>query len=803
MEKKTLSLKPGAITVGPITPRSSRGRKKALTEVVVDSTNRRRVSAQKPPVKLVKPTPETVVEPPAVAEVSRADAKLRAVKVFTQQETARLRQAEEELRRRKELEAAPPPAEPAAEPVAEPEPETVAAEPAAKPEKPPAAPAQSVPPKRPERKRREAANEQRPGGKTQVERRRRSKINVARALNDDDVQQRSHAAYLRSQERKKRKAMTAEIVREKIVRDVQLPESIIVQELANRMAERVADVVKVLMQNGVRVSQNQAIDADTAELIVAEFGHKAVRVSAADVEDVIETKEDSAEDLEPRSPVVSVMGHVDHGKTSLLDAIRKTNVATGEAGGITQHIGAYRVRLDDGKLLTFLDTPGHAAFTAMRARGAHVTDIVILVVAADDAVMPQTVEAINHAQAAGVPIIVAINKCDLPGADPTAVRNDLLRHNVIVEAHSGDVLDVEISAVTGQGLDQLLEAIGLQSELLELKANPNRAAEGAVIESSLDVGRGPVATILVQKGTLRRGDVFVAGEQWGKVRALVDDDGKQADRAGPSTPVEVLGLNGTPLAGDILNVVETEAQAREISRYRQSISKERRRADASVVSLDQLMKIRDGTETKTVTNLQLVVKADVQGSAEAIVQAVEKLGNDEVKVRVLHAGVGAITETDVSLAEASEAHIVGFNVRANAPARSAANQKGMEIRYYSVIYSLVDDIRAAASSLLTAEVRETFIGMAEILEVFKITGAGFVAGCRVTDGLVRRSAGVRLLRDDIVIHEGQLKTLKRFKDDVNEVMSGQECGMAFENYANIRKGDYIEVFEREEIQRTL
>ena len=804
MEKKTLSLKPGAITVGPITPRSPRGRKKALTEVVVDPTNRRRVGAQKPPVKLVKPTPGPVSEQPAAAEVSRADAKLRAVQVFTQQEIARLRQAEEELRRREQIETPPPPApEPVAEPAAEPEPDAAVAEPVATPEKPPAPPARPAPAKRPERKRREAANEQRPGGKTQVERRRRSKINVARALSEDDVQQRSHAAYLRSQERKKRKAMAAEIVREKIVRDVQLPESIIVQELANRMAERVADVVKVLMQNGVRVSQNQAIDADTAELIIAEFGHKAVRVSAADVEDVIETKEDSAEELEPRSPVISVMGHVDHGKTSLLDAIRKTNVAAGEAGGITQHIGAYRVHLDDGRLLTFLDTPGHAAFTAMRARGAQVTDIVILVVAADDAVMPQTVEAINHAQAAGVPIIVAINKCDLPAADPNAVRNELLRHNVIVEAHSGDVLDVEISAVTGQGLDQLLEAIGLQAELLELRANPNRAAEGAVIESSLDVGRGPVATILVQKGTLRRGDVFVAGEQWGKVRALVDDAGKQCDRAGPSTPVEVLGLNGTPLAGDILNVVETESQAREISRYRQSISKEKRIAATSVVSLDQLMKIHDGADTKKVTNLQLVVKADVQGSAEAIVQAVEKLGNDEVRVRVLHSGVGAITETDVSLAEASEAHIIGFNVRANAPARSAANQKGMEIRYYSVIYSLVDDIRAAASSLLAAEVKETFIGTAEILEVFKITGSGMVAGCRVTDGSVRRSAGVRLLRDNIVIHEGRLKTLKRFKDEVNEVVSGQECGMAFENYANFRKGDFIEVFEREEIQRSL
>jgi translation initiation factor IF-2 len=589
--------------------------------------------------------------------------------------------------------------------------------------------------------------------------------------------------------------------REKIVREVQLPETIVVSELANRMAERTADVVKALMQNGMMVTQNQVIDADTAELIIEEFGHKVVRVSDADVEEAIHQVEDRDEDMRPRPPVVTVMGHVDHGKTSLLDAIRKTKVTTGEAGGITQHIGAYQVQSESGETLTFLDTPGHAAFTSMRSRGAQVTDIVVLVVAADDAVMPQTVEAINHAKAAGVPMIVAINKVDKPSADPDKVRTDLLQHEIIVEKLSGDVQDVEVSAISGQGLDALLEAIALQSELLELKANPDRAAEGAVIEAQLDVGRGPVATVLVQKGTLKRGDIFVVGEQWGKVRALVNDQGERVTEAGPSVPVEVLGLNGTPEAGDVLNVVETEAQAREIAEYRQEKAKEKRAAAGAATSLEQLL--AKAKEDQNVAEMPVLVKADVQGSAEAIVQALEKIGNEEVRVRVLHSGVGAITETDIGLAEASKAPVIGFNVRANAPARNAANQKGVEIRYYSVIYDLVDDVKKAASGLLGAEVREKFIGYAEIREVFKVSNVGKVAGCLVTEGIARRSAGVRLLREDVVIHEGTLKTLKRFKDEVAEVQSGQECGMAFENYEDIRQGDVIEIFEREEVERTL
>jgi translation initiation factor IF-2 len=526
-----------------------------------------------------------------------------------------------------------------------------------------------------------------------------------------------------------------------------------------------------------------------------------VRVSDADVEDVIDTVEDKAEDLKSRAPVITIMGHVDHGKTSLLDAIRNAKVVAGEAGGITQHIGAYQVTTDGGQLLTFLDTPGHAAFTSMRARGAQVTDIVVLVVAADDAVMPQTVEAINHAKAAGVPMIVAINKIDKPAADPMKVRTDLLQHEVIVEQMSGEVQDVEVSAHTGQGLDELLEAIALQAEILELKANPDRAASGAVIEAQLDVGRGPVATVLVQNGTLKQGDIFVVGEQWGKVRALVNDKGDRVKEAGPSVPVEVLGLNGTPEAGDVLNVVDTEAQAREIADYREQAAKDRRAAAGAATTLDQLMAKAKADEN--VAELPVLVKADVQGSAEAIAQALEKVGNEEVRVRILHSGVGAITESDIGLAEASGAPVIGFNVRANAPARNAANQKGVEIRYYSVIYDLVDDVKKAASGLLSAEVRENFIGYAEIKDTFRVSGVGTVAGCLVTEGVARRSAGVRLLRDNVVIHEGTLKTLKRFKDEVKEVQSGQECGMAFENYDDVRKGDVIEIFEREEVERTL
>ncbi|QHQ36727.1 translation initiation factor IF-2 [Algicella marina] len=631
--------------------------------------------------------------------------------------------------------------------------------------------------------------------------RRRGKLTITQATGADG-RQRSMAAMKRRQEREKRKMMGgSNEPREKVVREVQVPDAITVGELANRMAERGAAVVKALMTNGIMATQNQTIDADTAELIVEEFGHKVVRVSDADVEAAIVTVDDDPKDLQTRAPVITIMGHVDHGKTSLLDAIRKTNVVSGEAGGITQHIGAYQITTDGGATLTFLDTPGHAAFTSMRARGAQVTDVVILVVAADDSVMPQTIEAIHHAKAAGVPMIVAINKIDRPGADPQKVRTELLQHEVIVEKMSGDVLDVEVSAVTGKGLDVLIENIALQAELLELKANPDRPAEGAVIEAQLDVGRGPVATVLVQNGTLKRGDIFVVGEQWGKVRALINDQGERVEEAGPSVPVEVLGLNGTPEAGDVLNVVVDENKAREISEYRQQVAKDKKAALGAATTLDQLLAQKKADEN--VTELPILVKADVQGSAEAIVQAMEKVGNDEVRVRVLHSGVGAITESDVTLAEASGAPIIGFNVRANAPAREGANQKGVEIRYYSIIYDLVDDIKAAASGLLSAEIKETFIGYAEIKEVFKVSNVGKVAGCVVTEGVARREAGVRLLRDNVVIHEGKLKTLKRFKDEVKEVQGGQECGMAFENYEDIRQGDVIEIFETEEIERTL
>ena len=716
-----------------------------------------------------------------------------------EREEALKARAEEDARRKREEEERKraPKAKEAPAPQTQQTPDPAAAEAAAAkaPNRGTSAPARREDERKPERDRGRAAKGDRDG-------RRSGKLTVNQALaGGEGGRQRSLAAMKRKQERARQKAMGGQQDREKIVRDVQVPETIVVSELANRMAERVADVVKALMQNGMMVTQNQAIDADTAELIVEEFGHRAQRVSDADVEDVIDSVEDKSEDLKPRPPVITIMGHVDHGKTSLLDAIRNAKVVAGEAGGITQHIGAYQVTSDNGTVLSFLDTPGHAAFTSMRARGAQVTDIVVLVVAADDAVMPQTIEAINHAKAAEVPMIVAINKVDKPDSNPDKVRTDLLQHEVIVEKMSGEVQDVEVSAITGQGLDELLDAIALQAEILELTANPDRAAEGAVIEAQLDVGRGPVATVLVQRGTLKQGDIFVVGEQWGRVRAMENDKGERVKVAGPSVPVEVLGLNGTPEAGDVLNVVETEAQAREIAEYREQAAKDKRAAAGAATTLDQLLAKAKADEN--VAELPILVKADVQGSAEAIIQAMEKIGNDEVRVRVLHSGVGAITESDIGLAEASNAPVIGFNVRANAPARNSANQKGVEIRYYSVIYDLVDDVKAAASGLLSAEVRESFIGYAEIKETFRVSGVGMVAGCLVTEGVARRSAGVRLLRDDVVIHEGTLKTLKRFKDEVKEVQSGQECGMAFENYDDIRKGDVIEIFEREEVERTL
>ncbi|WP_323777524.1 translation initiation factor IF-2 [Leisingera sp.] len=718
----------------------------------------------------------------------RAEAEAKEREQREAEDRAKAKQEEEERKKREAEVAKERAAAAAAAPAAD---TPKAARPA------PNKPAPAAAPRKADREREQRQNR----GKGQDDGRRSGKLTLGQATGGGGNRHRSMASMKRKQERARQKAMGGQVEREKVIRDVQLPEAIVVSELANRMAERVGEVVKSLMNMGMMVTQNQTIDADTAELIIEEFGHKVVRVSASDVEDVIKEIEDKEDDLKPRPPVITIMGHVDHGKTSLLDAIRDARVVAGEAGGITQHIGAYQVKTESGTVLSFLDTPGHAAFTSMRSRGAQVTDIVVLVVAADDAVMPQTIEAINHAKAAQVPMIVAINKIDKPAADPTKVRTDLLQHEVVVEAMSGDVQDVEVSAVTGQGLDELLEAIALQSEILELKANPDRAAQGAVIEAQLDVGRGPVATVLVQNGTLRQGDIFVVGEQYGKVRALINDKGERVQEAGPSVPVEVLGLNGTPEAGDVLNVTDTEAQAREIAEYREQAAKDKRAAAGAATTLEQLM--QKAKDDESVSELPILLKADVQGSAEAIVQAMEKIGNDEVRVRVLHSGVGAITETDVGLAEASGAPIMGFNVRANASARNTANQKSVEIRYYSVIYDLVDDVKAAASGLLSAEIRENFIGYAQIKEVFKVTGVGKVAGCLVTEGIARRSAGVRLLRDNVVIHEGTLKTLKRFKDEVSEVQSGQECGMAFENYDDVRPNDVIEIFEREEVTRTL
>ncbi|MEM8839498.1 MAG: translation initiation factor IF-2 [Pseudomonadota bacterium] len=635
-----------------------------------------------------------------------------------------------------------------------------------------------------------------PGGE-----RRRGKLTLTNAL-DDGERERSLASIRRQREREKARA-AARAPREKIARDVVIPETITIAELANRMAERSVDVVKLLMQQGQMLKASDIIDSDTAQLIAEEMGHKVTRVAESDVEgDLFELPETGAdEEMKSRPPVVTIMGHVDHGKTSLLDAVRNANVVSGEAGGITQHIGAYQVE-HNGSKITFIDTPGHAAFTAMRARGAQSTDIVILVVAADDGVMPQTIEAINHAKAAEVPIIVAVNKIDKPAADPTRVRNELLQHEVFVESMGGEIQEVEVSALKGTNLDQLLEAIVLQAEILELKANPSRIAQGTVVEAKLDRGRGPVATVLVQSGTLNVGDIVVAGAQWGKVRALIDDRQDQVKEAGPSKPVEILGFNGAPEAGDRFAVVDSEAKAREITEYRERQIREKALAK-SVSQRGSLEQMLNQLQTTDLQEFPLVVKGDVQGSIEAIAGAIDKLGTDEVRGRVIHSAVGGITESDVVLAAASNAPIIGFNVRANKQARDAADVEGVEIRYYNIIYDLIDDVKAAMSGMLSPERRETFIGNAEILEVFNISKVGKVAGCRVTDGTVERGAGVRLIRDDVVIHEGELSTLKRFKDEVKEVPAGQECGMAFLNYQDMRAGDVIECFRVEHVQRSL
>ncbi len=630
--------------------------------------------------------------------------------------------------------------------------------------------------------------------------RRNNKINVNAYMNSDDDDDYGYGAPRRHFKKKQPKPVQVQAPQEKIVKEVIIPETITVQELANRMAEKSADVIKRLMSLGVMATINQAIDADTAQIVVEDMGHKFKRVADSDVEEGLSGPADTEADLQPRAPIVTVMGHVDHGKTSLLDALRETNVAAKEAGGITQHIGAYQIKVANGQKITFIDTPGHEAFSEMRARGAKVTDIVVLVVAANDGIMPQTVEAIRHAQAAEVPIVVAINKIDLPGADPLRVKTELLQYGIGVEEMGGECLCAEVSAKKRINIDKLVEAILLQAEMLDLKANPNHAAEGAVIEAKMEKGRGSVATVLVQRGTLHVGDILIAGKEWGRVRAMFNEHGRKVSEAEPATPVEVLGLQGTPMAGDTFVVVKDENQAKEVTGYR--IRKER---DAKLVksaksAMEQMMdKIKSG-ESK---HLSVIIKADVQGSIEALEGTLKKLSNDEVSVQILHSAVGPISESDITLAKASDAFVIGFNVRANAQARDMAHRDGIDIRYYSIIYTVVDDVKKALEGMLTPELREKILGYAQIRSVFNITGVGKVAGCMITEGMVKRGAKIRLLRDNVVIHDGNLGQLKRYKDDVKEVKEGYECGMSFENYNDIQVNDSIECYEVEEIAKTL
>ncbi|WP_420406643.1 translation initiation factor IF-2 [Hoeflea sp.] len=853
--KKTFSLKRPSVEQGMVRQEMGRGRTKA---VVVETRKRRinrpeddkpaqpitlkprKAPAQEKPAET--PAPAAPAEPAAPSrggvvlnELSASevearrraleDSRVRDAEERKRAEAEAARRAEEEARRKaEEAEEAKRRAEEEArlakeaeeakknEPEPEPAPDVAGLEAAAPPTAEEAAargrrrdaetdaPSRSGGPARPGAKvaRPETPKPSRTKGEDD---RRRGKLTLTAALNDDGNSRGRSLSAMRRRQEKMRRSMSSQEPREKVTREVTLPETITIQELSQRMAERSVDVIKYLMKEGQMMKPGDVIDADLAEIIAGEFGHTVRRVSESDVELGIFNVEDDGGNSVPRPPVVTIMGHVDHGKTSLLDAIRDANVVSGEAGGITQHIGAYQVE-KNGQLITFIDTPGHAAFTAMRARGAQATDIAILVVAADDAVMPQTIESINHAKAADVPIIVAINKMDKPAADANKVRTDLLQHEVFVESMGGEVLDVEVSATKQMNLDKLLDAILLQAELLDLKANPDRTAEGVVVEAKLDRGRGSVATVLVQTGTLHPGEILVAGDQWGRVRALVNDRGEQVKEAGPAFPVEILGLQGTPQAGDRFAVVENESRAREIAEYRQRLARDKAaaRQSGSRGSLEQMMTQLQDTGSQ---EFPLLVKGDVQGSIEAIAGAIEKLGTDEVRARIIHSAAGAITESDISLAEASGAAIIGFNVRANKQARDAAEREGVEIRYYNIIYDLVDDVKAAMSGMLSPERRETFLGNAEILEVFNITKVGKVAGCRVTEGKVERGSGVRLIRDGVVIHEGKLKTLKRFKDEVAEVNAGQECGMAFENYEDIRAGDVIECFRVEHVSRTL
>ncbi len=631
--------------------------------------------------------------------------------------------------------------------------------------------------------------------------RERGRLTVTTATSAEDERTRSVAAFRRRTQRLKGHSQSD--AREKITREIVIPEMITIQELANRMSERAVDVIKVLMRQGKMVTLTDSLDADTAQIIAEDMGHTVRRVADSDVEEGLFESPEELGAPQPRPPVVTIMGHVDHGKTSLLDAIRNERVVDGEAGGITQHIGAYQVTAPGGAKITFIDTPGHAAFTAMRARGAKVTDIVVLVVAADDGVMPQTIEAIKHAKAANAPIIVAINKIDKPEANAQRVQQELLQYDVQTEEFGGDTLAVPVSALKRTNLDKLLEAIALQAELLDLASDPDRNAEGTVIEARLDRGRGPVATVLVQRGTLKVGTIVVAGAQWGRVRAMLDDKGGNISVAPPSTPVEVLGFQGAPEAGDRVAAVENEARAREITEYRDRQRREKvaaRGVGAARASLSDMLTNLKVTGRK---EMPIIVKGDVQGSVEAITTALEALGNEEVGARVIHGGVGGITESDVTLAIASKAVLIGFNTRAHREARDMAEQNGVEIRYYNIIYNLVDDLKAAMSGMLPPTLRETMLGNATILEIFSISKIGQVAGCRVTEGVVQRGAHVRLIRDSVVVHEGKLSTLKRFKDEVPIVQAGQECGMAFERYEDMRKGDVIECYNVEEIRRTL
>ena len=630
--------------------------------------------------------------------------------------------------------------------------------------------------------------------------RRQSKVNIHNIGTDDDDDDYGFGGPRRRFKKKQPKPVVQAAPTEKVIKEVVIPEIITVQELANRMAEKSAEVIKKLMALGVMATINQPIDADTAQIIVEEFGHKFKRVADSDVEQGITGVEDTPDQLQPRAPVVTVMGHVDHGKTSLLDALRETNVAAKEAGGITQHIGAYQITVKSGQKITFIDTPGHEAFSEMRARGAKVTDIVVLVVAANDGIMPQTIEAIRHAQAAEVPIVVAINKIDLPGADPMKVKTALLQHGIGVEEMGGECLCAEVSAKKRINIDKLVDAILLQAEMLDLKANPNRNAEGAIIEAKMEKGRGTVVTALVQKGTLRIGDICIAGKEWGHVRAMFNENGQKMQEAGPATPVEVLGLQGTPSAGDDFVVVADEGKAKEITGYRIRKEREAKLVKSAKSAMEQMLdKIKSGE----IKHLPIIIKADVQGSIEAIEGAVSKLSNDEVSVQILHSAVGAISESDVTLAKASHALIIGFNVRANAQARDMARRDNIEIKYYSIIYDVLDDIKKGLEGMLSPELREKLLGYAEIREVYNITGVGKVAGCMITEGMVKRGAKIRLLRDNVVIHDGAIGQLKRFKDDVKEVKEGFECGISFENYNDIQKGDFIECYEIEEIAAKL